>query len=65
MFAMHLATKKFSPGREITKEDTIIIEERLVDCNPIISDDNPEEKQKEDRHKFEEHIASIVKRVVP
>lgn len=58
---MSLASNRYSAGVEFSKDDVLTIDELLVDSDPS----TPEEKQKEDHLKFEDHVASIVKRLVP
>lgn len=63
--SMNLANGRYSPGLEVTKDDVLTIDELLVDSDPNTTEVNTEEKQKEDHLKFEDHVASIVKRLVP
>lgn len=63
--SMSLASSKYSAGLEITKDDVLTIDELLVDSDPNTTDVNTKEKQEEDHLKFEDHVASIIKRLVP
>lgn len=62
---MELAVNRFSSSKKITKDDVLTIDMLLVDNDPVTTDINTEEKQKEDHRKFEEDIANVVKKSVP